>query len=81
MNLERRIAMLEDKAGLGKSEPSVTVICVRWYGTEKKDCLGYDDTERCIRYKESEKPNGRSYQVFFQACEGCEGVVKSEAGA
>ena len=74
MNLERRITRLEEKAGLGKAESSVMVICVRWYGTEKIECTGFDDAELCIRYKESEKPNGRNCQVFFQDCEGCEGI-------
>jgi len=74
MNLERRIAMLEEKAGLGKAESLVKVVCVRWYGTENIECPGYDDTELCIRYKESEKPNGSNCQAFFQDCEGCGGI-------
>lgn len=81
MNLERRITRLEEKAGLGKAEPSATVICVRWYGTEKKECPGYDDTELCIRYRESEKPESKNCWVFFQDCEGCKGVSRIEAGA
>lgn len=79
MNLERRIARLEEQAGLGKAEH--LIICVRWHGTENTECPGYDDTELCIRYKESEKPNGRNGQVFFQDCEGCRGVLRIEAGA
>lgn len=74
MNLERRIARLEEQAGLGKDESSAKVICVSWYGTEKKECPGYDDTELCIRYRESEKPEGNNCQIFFQDCEGCEGI-------
>lgn len=70
--LEKRIERLEDKTALRPG--GAEVICVRWPGTGKTDCPGYADTERCLRYMESEKPEGNNCRIFFQDCGGCEGV-------